>query len=125
MCSSNKYPISVYQSDFCSADKQNLWQAVMSTLDNGGKQKIPPGPGNNLPLPNQNGPVTPISKKVPCVCTVNGELPQKQQVELRQDPPRNDCEINNYTYTPNDRLIININLCNQNEVAKEDTDGCC
>lgn len=123
MCSSNKNPVSVYQSDFCSADKQNLWQAVMATLDNRGQQKIPPGPGNNLPLPNRNESVKTIRENVPC--TVNGELAQKQQVELRQEPSSNSCEIQNYQYTPKDRLVININMCNPNEVAKANADGCC
>lgn len=115
-CLFNRNPMSVYQSDYCSANRLIQMQAVMATFDNGSQQKNPAANKGHQHdhQPIQNVPVKSASEnKGPCICVVNGKMPQKQQIELRSDQPQSN------KTAPNDRLIVNIKMCGKLKIVTE------
>lgn len=117
-CLFYKNPMSVYQSDYCSANRLIRMQSVMATFDNGSqKQSSAANKGHRHDhqrdhQPIQDVPVKPVREnKGPCICVVKGEKPQKQQIELSSDRKN--------IGTPNDRLIVNIQMCDKLKIVNE------
>lgn len=107
--SNNNNPISVYKSDFCSADRRHLWKAKRDTLENEGQQNMPPMTKTQL---NKNMSTTnPI-----CICKYKRQklrLPQKSEDKERnwQMQAQNQRLRKNVGQssdrTPNDEIVIN------------------